>query len=121
MWIINDKLCNNWALTFFYLEVLKIIYDSPVHLNRYVGKKYKTILTHNYPQIVFQFENKHLKTSKWITLFNRNLLFRVKSLICSGIKLVFVADGTPPELKRNTIKKRLGFRLVEIFNFWKNT
>lgn len=38
----------------------------------------------------------------------RNLLFRVNGLLKAGIKLVFVIDGKPPEVKLNTIAKRLG-------------
>ena len=38
----------------------------------------------------------------------RTLLFRIKTLSKHQIKLVFVLDGKIPELKINTVLKRLG-------------
>lgn len=37
----------------------------------------------------------------------RNLFFRVNHLLQLGIGLVFVIDGCPPKMKRDTIQKRL--------------
>nr|CAB3248778.1 flap endonuclease GEN homolog 1 [Phallusia mammillata] len=38
----------------------------------------------------------------------RNLFYRVSVLLDHGVRMIFVTDGTPPDLKRDTIAKRLG-------------
>ena len=40
----------------------------------------------------------------------RNLLFRVLSLRRLGVKLVFVTEGKPPDLKQNTMRQRNNIR-----------
>lgn len=43
----------------------------------------------------------------------RNVFFRTMYLVSIGVRPVFVIDGIPPELKRETILKRLDARCVQ--------
>jgi hypothetical protein len=53
--------------------------------------------------------NIHICTCKLqYAYYFRNIFFRVLNLIQLGVKPVFVVDGTPPEVKWDTIQKRLG-------------